>query len=272
MQAKSRTVFRFAYGGFFEGYDTAEVLETAVGYKLRCEHGPFDASETTSDLPAGKVEKLRWFIDAEVNSKWYCRYVDNVLDGTQRELFDGSLERYGSNLFPQGFGDLTCFLARELGCQGFDECGDVFETELDERQELEILASYGFLLPDTECQEDSYGEDDWDDEDGEEAVDAEMTARQLRHDLHLFLHRHPGCKDYGHILAENGVYLDVDQIKAHDVRDVNPECIVAMVLAMSRAEHFDGWSGNFGTCAKDGTFGRRLARLGVALGQSSRPE
>ena len=269
MQTKPRTVFRFTCGGFFEGYDTAEVLETDAGYKLRCEHGPFDVRETTSDLPAGKVEKLRRYIDAEVNGKWYCRYEANVLDGTQWELFDGSLERYGSNLFPQGFGDLTCFLARELGCQGFDECGDAFETELDERQELEILAFYGFLLPDAECQEDRGGgddEDDWDDEDGEEAAGTEMAARQLHHDLHLFLDRHPEYKDYGRILAENGMPLVVDQIKAHDVRDASPECIVAMVLAMSRADHFDGRSDVFGTCAKDGTFGRWLARLGAALG------
>lgn len=163
------------------------MLETVAGYKLRCEHGPLDARETTSDLPAGKVEKLRWFIDAEVNSRWYCRYVANVFGGTQWELFDGSLERYGSNLFPQGFGDLTCFH-----------------------------------------------------------------------------NRHPEYKDYGSILAENGMHLDVDQIKAHDVRGASPECIVAMVLAMLCADHFDGWSDVFGTCAKDGTFGRWLARLGGA--------
>ena len=108
----------------------------------------------------------------------------------------------------------------------------------------------------------------WDDEDGEEAAGTEMAARQLHHDLHLFLdrHRHPEYKDYGRILAENGMPLDVDQIKAHDVRDASPECIVAMVLAMSRADHFDGRSDVFGTCAKDGTFGRWLARLGAALG------
>lgn len=272
MQADPKIAFLFECGGYFGGYDAVEVLETDSGYKLRRARGSFGAEETFADLPEAKVEKLRRFVDTEVNGRWYCRYVDlYVLDGTQWRLYDGRLERHGSNLFPQGFGRLVRFLSNELGCEGLERHGDVPEVELDEWDELAILASYGAWLPDPEHQKNCGGGVEGDlDDDGEGAEGTETVARQLHHDLYLFLDHYPRYKDYRRILAKNGMPLDVGLIKSYDVSDADPECIVAMVLAISRADRFSGLSDNFGTCAKDGTFGKWLRRLEVALAKLSR--
>lgn len=266
MQVEPRMMFRFGCGGYFEGYDLVEVFEVDSGYKLSYKCVSFDAKETFVDLPEVKVEKLLRFMDSEVNDRWYCHYVNPcVLDGTQWELHDGRFKRYGSNFFPKGFGRLMHFLSCELGCEGLERYWDVPEDELDEHQELAILAAYGAWHLDSGRQEDCEGgpEDDWDNN-GEGVEDVEMTARQLYHDLYLFLGHYPRYKDYGRILAENGIPLDVGLIKSHDVRDASPECIVAMVLAMSRAGRF-GCKGIFDECVRDGTFGKWLRRLRETL-------
>ncbi len=83
----------------------------------------------------------------------------------------------------------------------------------------------------------------------------------LLHDLYALTNRHPEFKDYGAILEAHGIPLDVTRIKAQDMRKADAALIIASMVAISRADHFSGYSDEFGTCAKDGTFEKWLERL-----------
>lgn len=83
------------------------------------------------------------------------------------------------------------------------------------------------------------------------------------HDIRLYAERHPEVKDYASILQKNGIERDMEKMKTADVNCVNTECIMVLLVAVSRMDHL-GDSGYFSECFKDGTFRKWLERLNDA--------
>lgn len=228
-------VFKIEVGGFFAGRDTFTIRETEDGYEGACES--LLGSEDGKTLPVSKeqVSRLEKVIEDNGVSDWYVDYFNPcVLDGVQWEVDDGEIDHSGSNFFPKGFKALAQFVAEEFGLVEFMPEDDFIEDSSDEATELAIVASF------LRSEDDSDG---------------------LLHDLYVFTERHPRYKDYQRILKEHGIELDPEMIKNQDMRDANTELIIASMLALSRTDHFDGYSEHFSTAAKDGTFKAWLERL-----------
>lgn len=228
-------VFKIEVSGFFDGRHTFTIRETEDGFE-----GTYESLLDPDDARAfpiykGQVSELQEVIDVNGVTDWYTDYFNPcVLDGIQWVVDDGEIEHSGSNFFPKGFKALAQFVSEEFELAEFMPDDDFAEDSANEATELAILASIF-------RSEDAHG--------------------HLLHDIYVFAERHPRYKDYARILKEHGIELDPDLIKGQDMKDADPELIVASMIALSRADHFDGYSEHFKTAATDGTFQAWLERL-----------
>lgn len=228
-------VFKIEVGGFFAGQHTFTIRETDSGYE-----GTYESLLGLDDAKAfpiseGQLSELQEVIDVNGVADWYTDYFNPcVLDGVQWTVDDGEIEHSGSNFFPKGFKALAQFVSEEFGLVEFMPEDDFVDDSSNEATELAIVASM-------------FRSDD--------------ASGQLLHDLSVFADRHPRYKDYARILKEHGLELNPDLIKSQDMSNADPELIIASMIALSRVDHFDGYSEHFKTAAEDGTFQAWLERL-----------
>lgn len=228
-------VFKIEIGGFFADRHTLTIRETGTGFVGTYESMFGLEDKRTFPVSKEQVAKLDAFIEEHGISNWYSDYFNPcVLDGVQWSVDDGYSEHTGSNFFPAGFKALTQFVAEEFDLVGFMPEEEFIEDDLNEETELAILAS------------DLRSEDD---------------GSNLLHDLYAFVERHPEYKHYQEVLEEYGIELDPEEIKRQDMKDADRKLIVASMIALSRADYFDGYSEHFKTAAQDGTFEAWLKRL-----------
>lgn len=232
----SDTVFSISIGGFFAGQNSLAIEKTPEGHRAKTDSFHLgDSSEGAFPVSDKQMEKLYDALDRFGVEDWYSDYFNPcVLDGVQWSVYDGIIEHSGSNFFPVGFKALSRFVAEEFDLPSFDPADDFEDDEPSLETELSIVASHH--------------------RSGEE-------SDVLLHDLYALTNRHPEFKDYGAILEGHGVPLDVARIKTQDMRKADATLIVASMVVISRADHFDGYSDEFGTCVKDGTFEKWLERL-----------
>lgn len=228
-------VFKIEIGGFFSGQHTLTIRDTDKGYEGAYESMLSPDDGRTFPVSKEQISKLQEIISENGITEWYTDYFNPcVLDGVQWTVDDGEVEHGGSNFFPKGFKALAQFVAEEFGLFEFMPEDDFIEDSASEATELAIVASI---------------------------FRAEDASAQLLHDLYVFADRHPRYKDYARILNEHDIELNPEKIKAQDMKSADAELIVASMIALSRADHFDGYSEHFKTAATDGTFQAWLERL-----------
>lgn len=231
-----KTVFSISVGGFFSGSNSLVIEKTREGYRAKSDSFHLgDCSDDTFAVSEEQIERLNQAIDECGVEDWYSDYFNPcVLDGVQWSVFDGDIEHNGSNFFPEGFRELSRFVAEEFDLPAFDPDDDFEDDRINVDTELSIVASH---------------------------YRSGAESPILLHDLYCLIKRHPEYRDYREILSKHGIPLDVTKIKSQDLSSADAERIVASMIAISRADHFDGYSDEFGTSVKDGTFEKWLERL-----------
>lgn len=263
MAKHAQGIFEFSCGGFFGGYWELEILKSSEGYLATYSNSHYPETECRDfHVTDAQMEKLKRQLDISGVEEWYRHYFTPILDGTQWEVRALGESYGGSNAFPKGFDALAAFLAEEFGCKELMVEGGYESAFPDEMDGIDHVAAYADMLVNVEGLRRKHRSGLLDEDEVEEGeAEAEESARELLHDLYVLAEKEPGYKDYRSILESHGIPLDVRRIIAQDMDDADDLLIIASMIAISRSDRFDGYSDNFGKCAKNGTFARWLSRL-----------
>lgn len=263
MAKHAKTTFKFSCGGFFDGYWKLEIFESNNGYYATYSNSTYsEIADRDPSVSEEQMGRLQAKLNALGVNRWFCHYYSPILDGTQWGLQADGPELGGSNAFPEGFDELAAFLAEEFGCPELYFKGGLERRFPDEMEDIDHLAVYADSLVNLDKAKRRYEEGAIDDDKlEEERKDAEGVARELLHDVYVFVERNPSYKDYRSVLERHNIPPDVHAIAAQDMNEADDELIVASMLAISRLDRLDGHSDDFGACAKNGTFVRWLNRL-----------
>ena len=265
MVKHTQSIFEFSCGGFFGGYWELEILKSSEGHFATYSNSHYPETECRDfHVTDAQMEKLKRQLDISGVEGWYCHYFSPILDGTQWEVRALGESYGGSNAFPKGFDALAAFLAEEFGCKELMVEGGYESAFPDEMDGIDHVAAYAAtcLLVNVEELRRKHRSGLMDEDEVEEGeAETEESARELLHDLYVLAEENPRYKDYRSILESHGIPLDVRRIAEQDMDGADDLLIIASMIAISRSDRFDGYSDNFGKCARNGTFALWLEML-----------
>lgn len=186
-----------------------------------------------------------------------------TLDGTSWVMSYSGRRIQGSNFGPEGLHELAVDLQKIFGVDDLPKYLNYPEGfDVKVCPDSRIFLDYEIYTYDP----DDYYEDEV--EDMEERLEErnsriEAASKEMLHDVRLYSEKHSEVKDYATVLQKNGIELDMGKMKAADVDCLNTECIMALLVAVSRMDHLED-SSYFSECFKDGTFRAWLERLNDA--------
>lgn len=271
MQTSDDCYFMLKVGGYFSGYSKLTIRTTDDGF-VGCRDSFLlgDSENPTFEISDEDIRELDEKLMQVGAHSWFTHYNNYcALDGTQWKMRIRNLEYDGSNLYPIGFFELCNFVAEKFDCPGLywkEAKGEnEYPSEFDAQFLPPIRTSISFLAEHhsylKSCKDMKELIDEWSLTEDEARREIEKSIIAFAHDLHLVIDQTPDCSNYYNVLEEIGTGMDINAIKMYDVSKSDERTILALMTAMTRADHFSGRDGYFREFAADGVFTKWLDRL-----------